>query len=133
MIIANADTASTIIANLAYGRFSSIGYFILSSTSLFSIQTASWRLPLIVFFPLLLPAVAASHDTILYELTISHNLRKVDHYTSFYNNTYKRNYLFLYVNIIPTIETKNTTGASLTYINSKPCKIVPATASSGLL
>lgn len=40
---------------------------------------------------------------------------------------------FLYVITIPITEAKNTIGASLTNINSKPCIIVPATANSGLL
>ena len=42
-------------------------------------------------------------------------------------------YLFLYVSTIPTTEAKKTIGASLTKKNSNPCKIVPATASSGSL
>jgi hypothetical protein len=37
------------------------------------------------------------------------------------------------VHIIPTIEIKKITGAILTNKNSKPCRIVPATAISGLL
>lgn len=42
-------------------------------------------------------------------------------------------HLFLYVMTIPTTEAIKTNGAILTNTNSKPCKIVPATASSGLL
>ena len=42
-------------------------------------------------------------------------------------------YRFLHVNMTPTTQTSSTMGASLAKINSKPCRIVPATASSGLL
>ena len=61
------------------------------------------------------------------------SLRKIQINACFQTHQKTETYLFLYVTTIPTTEAKKAIGASLTKINSNPCKIVPATANSGLL
>lgn len=50
-----------------------------------------------------------------------------------YNGGFLFHFLFLHVIAMPITAAKNTTGASRTNTYSKPCSMVPAAASSGLL